>query len=120
MRDAPASADSLVAVPPLIGLEVSEARDACHAATLVAVSDDEDGPALGARAWPGIYLVTAQVPEPGVLLERWGVVMIDFERRNGTDDARDRLPQEPPPHSLRAHAEPERQHPPVEEAQHST
>lgn len=88
-------ADGPVAVPDLVGLSVRQARDAGHQALVVVVGSDVDGPALGALTWPGVWVVTAQVPVPGSRVRRWDNVRIEY-RRAGGEEAGDREPHRPP------------------------
>jgi hypothetical protein len=74
-----------VEVPLLVGMSVTEARQAGHRAGLVVVSADIDGPPLGALTWPGTWMVTAQRPAPGAGLARWDNVVIEFEELPGGD-----------------------------------
>jgi hypothetical protein len=86
-----------VEVPQLVGMIVADARQAGHEAGLVVVSADVDGPPLGGLTWPGIWIVTAQDPVPGVLVARWGNVVIEFEELRGGEGAGDREPRIPLP-----------------------
>jgi len=72
-----------VTVPLLTGMTVRDARSAGHVAGVVVTSADLDGPPLGALAWPGTWMVTAQRPIAGSRAERWSTVTIEFEERPG-------------------------------------
>jgi hypothetical protein len=74
-----------IAVPNLVGMTVDDARRAGHHAGLVVVSADLDGTPLGALTWPGIWVVTAQRPEPAVRLKRWDTVVIEFKEVHGPE-----------------------------------
>jgi hypothetical protein len=91
-----------VVVPDLVGLLV---QDAGHeAAVVVVVAADVDGPPLGALAWPGLWVVTAQDPEPGTEVGKWENVRVTFRRADGGEagDREPRLPL-PIPDDLEAH-----------------
>jgi hypothetical protein len=83
-----------VKVPELVGLTVPEAREAGRVAGVVVTSSDLDGPPLAAQTWPGVWLVTAQLPLPGTRVHLGAVVVIEFEALPG---AGDREPRQPPP-----------------------
>jgi len=85
-----------VQVPALIGMLVREARSAGHAAGVVVVSADVDGPPLGGLTWPGVWRVIAQRPAAGTWVTRWANVVIDFEETGG-GSAGDREPRRPQP-----------------------
>lgn len=72
-----------VQVPMLVGMTVREARTAGHAAGVVVVSTDIDGPPLGALTWPGLWLVIAQQPAPSAWVPRWSNVVIQFREFEG-------------------------------------
>ena len=114
--DGPAPLEEWVAVPPLVGLEVRDAEEACLAVRLLAVSDDADGASLHSRTSPGYFTVTAQDPAPGLLAKRSDTVVITFVKEGGPDDANDRVPVEPPPSTLRARAVPRKPSAPPAEA----
>ncbi|MGH3303779.1 MAG: PASTA domain-containing protein [Streptosporangiaceae bacterium] len=86
-----------VEVPQLVGMAVTDARQAGHRAGLVVVSADVDGPPLGGLTWPGVWVVTAQRPAPGSWLSRWDNVVIEFEELRGGEGAGDREPRVPLP-----------------------
>lgn len=88
-------ADNHAVVPDLIGLDVDSARFACSEAHLIAVGPNSDG-ILGAQAWPGVWIVTNQRPEPGVTVARGDAVVIEF-RKQGGGEAGDREPRNPIP-----------------------
>lgn len=94
-----------VEVPALVGLHVREARDVGHEAAVVVVAAELDGPPLGLLTWPGVWVVTAQDPEPGCYVRRWDNVRITFRRADGNEagDREPRLPS-PRPDDLKAHA----------------
>jgi hypothetical protein len=85
-----------IAVPIVVGLDVQKAREICHAAGLVLVSADVDGPPLGAKTWPGRWVVTKQHPQAGFYLNRWDQLYIEFDQE-GDGGAGDREPREPLP-----------------------
>jgi hypothetical protein len=95
-------------VPRLVGLIVRDARRAGHAAGVVVVSADVDGPPLGGLTWPGVWIVTAQRPAPGTRVPRWENVVIEFDELRGGGHAADREPRLPPadPGALDAEIEP--------------
>jgi len=97
-----------VEVPDLAGMIVADARRKGHEAGLVVVSADPDGPPLAGLSWPGIWVVTAQHPAPGIRLSRWDNVVIEFEELRGGEGAGDREPRIPlpDPGALAAEAEP--------------
>jgi hypothetical protein len=95
-RSGPGEANR-VEVPKLVGMVVTDARQAGHRAGLVVVSPDVDGPPLRALTWPGVWIVTAQHPAPGTRLHRWGNVVIEFEELRGGEHAGDREPRMPLP-----------------------
>ncbi|GAB2970508.1 PASTA domain-containing protein [Saccharothrix stipae] len=84
-------------VPHLVGLTVPEARDRGHRAGVVVTSRDVDGPGLGARTWPGTWIVTAQEPPAGARVRRGAPVVIDFEEYPDAGGAGDREPRRPLP-----------------------
>jgi PASTA domain len=86
-----------VELPNLAGMTVADARQNGHEAGLVVVSAHPDGPPLGGLTWPGTWIVTAQHPPPGVRLNRWDNVMIEFEELRGGEEAGDREPRIPLP-----------------------
>ena len=49
-------------MPVLVGLAVPVAREVGHAAAVVVVAADLDGPPLAALTWPGVHVVTSQDP----------------------------------------------------------
>lgn len=114
--DGSALLEEWVAVPALVGLDVRDARELCAESSLVAVSDDPDGASLGARTWPGYFVVTAQDPAAGLLAKRGDTIVIAFVRETDADDANDRLPSEPPPSTLTARATPRKPPAPPAEA----
>ena len=83
-------------VPDLRGMLVSEARLHGEQAGLVVVSQDPDGPPLGALTWPGVWFVVSQDPPPGEQVARGSSVRITFGRQNG-GGAGVREPRRPPP-----------------------
>ena len=83
-------------MPDLVGLEVRAAGEVGHAAAVLVVSADVDGPPLGVLSWPGTWLVTRQQPAAGSSVARWDPVHITFRRADG-DDAGDREPRLPSP-----------------------
>lgn len=87
--------DDWVSVPYLIGLDVRTAEATCSDVHLVVVGPDIDGPPLDALTSPGVWIVTAQRPAPGVLALRGDPVTIEFKGRGG--EAGDREPRRPPP-----------------------
>ena len=97
-----------VEVPDLVGLVVADARRRGHEAGVVVVSADLDGPPLGGLTWPGTWIVTAQRPVGGVVLNRWDIVVIEFRELPGGEGAGDREPRIPlpDPHALAAELEP--------------
>jgi PASTA domain len=86
-----------VAVPDLVGMTVSDARQSGHHAGVVVISANPDGPPLGGLTWAGTWIVTAQRPAPGTHLPRWGNVVIEFEELPGGEGAGDREPRIPLP-----------------------
>ncbi len=97
--------DGRVAVPDLVGLPVTLARDVGHDAAVVVVAADVDGPPLGSLTWPGLWVVTGQDPVAGTPVPKWDNVHITFGRAGG-DETGDREPRLPPPDPghLQAHA----------------
>jgi hypothetical protein len=89
---APASA-AQAEVPHLVGLTVPEARLAGQQAGVVVTSADPDGPPLGALTWPGTWVVTAQHPAAGTLLQRGGTVVVEFQQRPGHTGAGESAPR---------------------------
>jgi beta-lactam-binding protein with PASTA domain len=83
-------------VPDVVGLTVPRAREIGHRLGLVVVSDDPDGRPLGAQTWPGVWIVTAQHPEPGSRVPRGSTIVIIFEDGSG-GGAGDREPRQPLP-----------------------
>ena len=73
----------LVVVPDVVGLEVRRAYRVAAEAGVALAQPDPDGPPLGALAWPGEYVVTAQSPAAGAVLPRWDSVVVLF---TGADD----------------------------------
>jgi hypothetical protein len=90
-RDSDGAAGQVM-VPMLIGMTVTDARQAGHRARLVVVSTDVDGPPLGALTWPGTWLVTTQRPAAGTWLPRWDNVVIEFRELPGGGGAAERAP----------------------------
>lgn len=90
----PGSADE-VTVPHLVGLTVSLARRVAWEAGVVVAAADPDGPPLGALTWPGVWVVTAQHPEPGARLRRLGSMVVEFREWSPGDDAGVREPRSP-------------------------
>jgi len=86
-----------VRIPDLVGLLVRDARAVGYEAGFVVVSHDIDGPPLGALAWPGTWVVTAQDPRAGAVITRGEYVRIEFRRFPGGGGAGDREPRVPPP-----------------------
>jgi beta-lactam-binding protein with PASTA domain len=74
------SSAARVTVPLLIAMTVREARSAGHKSGVVVTSADADGPPLGARTWPGIWVVTAQRPAAGSQVPRWSTVVIEWAK----------------------------------------
>ena len=97
----------LVLVPDLVGLDVPYAREVAHEAGIVPVTDNPDGPGLGARSWPGPFVITHQWPVAGEFIPRFDPVTVWFTRGRGGEGSHDRLPEDPPTPELRAHAVPE-------------
>ncbi len=73
-----------------------DARESGHEAGVVVTSQDLDGRPLGTLAWPDVWLVEGQDPEPGDVVARGSVVRITF-RKGGGDEAGVRKPRLPPP-----------------------
>ena len=69
-----------VTVPLLTALTVHEARRVGHESGVVVTSADADGPPLGARTWPGTWIVTAQRPAAGSQVPRWSAVVIEWAK----------------------------------------
>lgn len=100
----PSNADE-VTVPNVVGLTVWDARRVASEAGVVVTAEDPDGPPLGALTWPGVWVVIAQRPAPGSVLQRWGSVVVEFQKWSGGDDAGDREPRQPLPPSDELSAE---------------
>jgi beta-lactam-binding protein with PASTA domain len=69
-----------VTVPLLTAMTVQEARSVGHKSGVVVTSADVDGPPLGARTWPGVWIVTAQRPAAGSLVPRGSAVVIEWAK----------------------------------------
>ncbi|ASO20957.1 hypothetical protein FHR81_001926 [Actinoalloteichus hoggarensis] len=79
----PPSRDAVrVEVPRLVGRTVRMAIAMGHEVGLVVAGTDLDGPPLISRAWPGVWVVTAQVPRPGTLVHRGSLVVVDFTKES--------------------------------------
>jgi len=76
-------------------LGVLQARQVGNDAGVVVTSDDPDGAGLGARTWPGIWIVTCQRPVAGVRVRRSDAVVIEFYNPGG-GGAGDREPRDSP------------------------
>jgi hypothetical protein len=61
-------------------MDVLDARESGNEAGVVVTSHDLDGPPLGTLAWPEVWLVEGQDPEPGDVVARGSVVRITFRR----------------------------------------
>lgn len=77
-------------------MDVLDARESGHEAGVVVTSHDLDGPPLGTLAWPEVWFVAGQDPEPGDVVARGSVVRITF-RKGGGDEAGVREPRLPSP-----------------------
>lgn len=94
-----------VEAPDLVGLTVPIARRVGHDSGIVVIGPDLDGPPLGALAWPGTWIVTAQDPSPGHRVPRGATVTIEFEKFRDDGDAGDREPRRPLPQPQAVQAE---------------
>lgn len=90
-----------VAVPDLVGTWLTlESLRAFHLAShgLRLAGSDPDGLPLSELAREGGWLIVAQQPPAGTLVERWSTVSVTAERLGGGGgEAGDREPREPRP-----------------------
>ncbi len=91
----------------MIGVDVGEAQRVARASGLVLSSGAQDGPPLSELTWPGVWVVTAQLPPARTAVDRGSVVLVEFERLPGAGGAGDREPRRPlpAPDELRAERE---------------
>jgi hypothetical protein len=52
-------------VPKLVGMAFHDARDLVAEIGVALANPDPDGPPIGALAWPGLFYVATQSPQPG-------------------------------------------------------
>lgn len=79
-------------VPDLVGLTAREAHHRAYYAGVLASGVDPDGPPLVVLSPPTAWVVTAQHPAPGTVVERRAFVVVSF--------AGDREPLRPAPDRL--------------------
>lgn len=65
-----------VVVPDVVGMFFGLGRAVANEAGVALANPDPDGPPIGALAWPGIFVITRQDPEPGTTLNRWDSVHV--------------------------------------------
>ena len=73
--DSDQSADRVV-VPDVVGMIFGIGRALATEAGVTLANPDPDGPPIGALAWPGIFIITHQEPEPGTTPYRWDSVQV--------------------------------------------
>lgn len=66
-----------VVVPDVVGLPFHVGRDVASDAGVTLANPDPDGPPIGALAWPGLFYITSQRPDPGSEVYRWDSVAIE-------------------------------------------
>ncbi|MCC9053541.1 PASTA domain-containing protein [Microbacterium sp. F2E] len=76
----------LVTVPDVVGLPFHVARDAASEAGVALANPDPDGPPIGVLAWPGLFYVVRQAPEPGAVLHEWDSVAVEVVRHGDMPD----------------------------------
>lgn len=69
---------AVVTVPDLVGQPVDIASEIAAGIGLVLSSGDPDGPGIRSRTWPGLFVVTAQDPCGGSIVERGSQVRVTF------------------------------------------
>ena len=95
-----------VVVPDVVGMIFGIGRDVASEAGVTLANPDPDGPPIGALAWPGIFVITRQDPEPDTTLNRWDSVRV-WVRADETSSSVER-PTTPPPPPVRARLAPPR------------
>ncbi|AWB86093.1 hypothetical protein [Mycetocola zhujimingii] len=93
--DSDRSADRVV-VPDVVGTIFSIGRAMATEAGVTLANPDPDGPPIGALAWPGIFIITRQEPEPGAILHRWDSVQV-WVRADEASSSVTLLPTATPP-----------------------
>jgi len=88
------SARRVVSVPDVVGMPFHIARDVAARAGVALANPDPDGPPIAALAWPGLYYVVRQEPQPGTRLREWDSLRIEVVKHG---DAPERAPAEPVP-----------------------
>ena len=68
----------IVTVPDVVGLPFPVGRDLAVEAGVSLANPDPDGPPIGALAWPGLFYITSQHPEPGTEVHRWDSVAVEI------------------------------------------
>lgn len=98
----------IVTVPDVVGLPFHVGRDVAAEARVALANPDPDGPAIGSLAWPGLFYIVWQHPEPGTQLREWDSVAVRVVKHG---DAPDREPADPlgVPPADSAHALPDRE-----------
>ena len=98
----------IVTVPDVVGLPFHVGRDVAAEARVALANPDPDGPAIGSLAWPGLFYIVWQHPEPGTELREWDSVAVRVVKHG---DAPEREPADPldAPPADSAHAQPDRE-----------
>lgn len=92
--------------PDFVGTPVHVAIEAAAELHLVLTSDDQDGPGLHVRTWPGLYWVTAQDIAPGRRVGTGARITVTFVADGEARSEVESAPVVPPP-ALSPQAEPE-------------
>jgi uncharacterized protein YciI len=101
-------------VPDLVGLAVGDARAKAHSSGFSIATGDPDGAPISFYVSHGHWVVTAQVPLPGVLAPLHSPIVVEIEERGGGGESGDREPLVPQPPGGRAREE---ERAPIEGAQ---
>ncbi|MFG6446056.1 PASTA domain-containing protein [Microbacterium sp. P06] len=95
----------LVTVPNVVGLPFHVGRDLAREHGVTLANPDPDGPPVGALAWPGLFSITSQRPEPGAVVTRHSSVAVEItEHGDAQQPAPTAEPSDPPRDSARADA----------------
>lgn len=86
----------IVTVPDVVGLPFHMGRDLAADAGVALANIDQDGPPIGALAWPGLYYITRQDPAPGTTLHEWDSVAVEVVKHGDSPDREPAVPHSPP------------------------
>jgi len=111
VTERPRQAGDDVAAPDVVGLPLAAAGRVAGEAGVALAQPDPDGPPLAALTWPGEYVITGQVLQPGTPMKLWDSLVVSWRKVGpGTPGDPAREPRHPlrPNGNLTAEAQPPR------------